>query len=184
MLNTSSIELIAQAKNGDRASIGQLYEEYNAHVYRYLYYLVSDMHVAEDLTSEVFVRMIRSLPNYRYRGISFQAWLFQIAHNLAVDYFRKSGKRQQVELEENLYSSDPAIDITVEQNLTSDMLRMALEQINQPQREVIILRFVAGMPIAQVAQTLRKSEDTVKGLQRRGLSSLRKILDDWEMSYA
>ena len=128
--------------------------------------------------------MIRSLPNYRYRGISFQAWLFQIAHNLAVDHFRKAGKRQQVELEENLHSSEPAIDIAVEQNLTSDFLRKALENINQAQREVIILRFVAGMPIAQVAQTLRKSEDTVKGLQRRGLSSLRKILDDWEMSYA
>jgi RNA polymerase sigma-70 factor (ECF subfamily) len=87
-------------------------------------------------------------------------------------------------LEENLHSSEPAIDIAVEQNLTSASLRTALEKINHAQREVIILRFVAGMPIAQVAQTLRKSEDTVKGLQRRGLASLRKILDDWEMSYA
>jgi len=184
MLNATSIELIDRAKNGERTSIGQLYEEYHIHVYRYLYYLVSDVHMAEDLTSEVFLRMIRSLPNYRYQGISLQAWLFQIAHNLAVDHFRKVGNRSQVELEENLYSNDTDIDITVEQNLTSESLRGALDRLNHAQREVIILRFVAGMPIAQVAQTLRKSEDTVKGLQRRGLGTLRKILDDWEMSYA
>jgi RNA polymerase sigma-70 factor (ECF subfamily) len=184
MLNATRVELIDRARNGERASIGQLYEEYHAHVYRYLYYLVGDVHTAEDLTSDVFLRMIRSLPNYRYQGISFQAWLFQIAHNLAVDYFRKAGNRPQVELEENLHSSDTDLDKTVEQNLTSEYLRKALENLNHAQREVIVLRFVAGMPIAQVAQTLRKSEDTVKGLQRRGLAALRSVIDNGEMSYA
>jgi RNA polymerase sigma-70 factor, ECF subfamily len=184
MLNATSIELINRAKQGETASIGQLYEEYQLHVYRYLFYLVGDVHTAEDLTSEVFIRMIRSLPNYRYKGISFQAWLFQIAHNLAVDHFRKNGRRVQVDLEENLHVNGPDLDSTVELNLTSKMLRQALEKLNNAQREVIILRFVAGMPIAQVAQTLRKSEDTVKGLQRRGLATLRKILDEWEINYA
>jgi RNA polymerase sigma-70 factor (ECF subfamily) len=184
MLNATRVEVIDRARDGERASIGQLYEQYQAHVYRYLYYLVGDVHIAEDLTSDVFLRMIRSLPNYRYQGISFQAWLFQIAHNLAVDYFRKVGNRSQVELEENLRSGETDLDKTVEQNLTSELLRKALDNLNHAQREVIVLRFVAGMPIAQVAQTLRKSEDTVKGLQRRGLAALRNILDDWEMSYA
>jgi RNA polymerase sigma-70 factor (ECF subfamily) len=184
MLSATSIELINRAKNGERASIGQLYEEYHLHVYRYLYYLVGDVHNAEDLASEVFVRMIRSLPNYHYQGISFQAWLFQIAHNLAVDHFRKDGKRIQVELEDNMHANGPDLDSTVEHNLNSTLLRQALEKLNTAQREVIVLRFVAGMPISQVAQTLRKSEDTVKGLQRRGLATLRKILDDGEMSYA
>lgn len=183
MLNTTSIDLINRAKNGERASIGQLYEDYHLHVYRYLYYLVGDVHTAEDLTSEVFLRMIRSLPNYHYQGISFQAWLFQIAHNLAIDYFRKDNKQTHVELEENLHTNDPDLDSALDQNLTSQMLRQALEKLNRSQREVIVLRFVAGMPIAQVAQTLRKSEDTVKGLQRRGLATLRKILDR-DMSYA
>jgi RNA polymerase sigma-70 factor, ECF subfamily len=180
-LNATSVELINRARTGERASIGELYERYHVHVYRYLYYLVGDIHTAEDLTSEVFLRMIRSLPNYRYQGISFQAWLFQIAHNLAVDFFRKVGNRTQVELEENLHSGDTDLDTTVERNLTSELLRRALDQLNQGQREVILLRFITGMPIAQVAQTLRKSEDTVKGLQRRGLSALRKILEEWEM---
>lgn len=184
MLNTTSIDLINRAKQGERASIGQLYEEYNVQVYRYLYYLVGDVHTAEDLTSEVFIRMIRSLPNYHYQGISFQAWLFQIAHNLAVDYFRKDRKQLQVELEDNFHGDDPDPDRAVEQNLTSAMLHQALEKLNSAQRDVIVLRFVAGMPIAQVAQALRKSEDTVKGLQRRGLASLRKILEDRDVTYA
>lgn len=183
MLNTTSIDLINRAKNGERASIGQLYEDYHLHVYRYLYYLVGDVHTAEDLTSEVFLRMIRSLPNYHYQGISFQAWLFQIAHNLAIDHFRKDNKQMHVELEENLHNNDPDLDSALEQSLTSQTLRQALEKLNHSQREVIVLRFVAGMPIAQVAQTLRKSEDTIKGLQRRGLATLRKILDG-DMSYA
>jgi len=184
MLNAASIELINRAKQGERESIGALYEEYHTPVYRYLYYQVGDVQTAEDLTSEVFIRMIRALPKYRYRGISFQAWLFQIAHNLAVDYFRKAGKWVHIALEDNLHASNIDLDSTIDHNLTSNMLRQALEKINKGQREVIILRFVAGMPISQVAQTLRKSEDTVKGLQRRGLASLRKILDEREISYA
>lgn len=183
-MHATSIELINRAQSGEKASIGELFEQYHTHVYRYLYYIVGDVHLAEDLTSEVFLRMIRSLPNYRYQGISFQAWLFQIAHNLAIDHFRKVSNKVQVELEENLHSNEPDLDSTVENNLNSDKLRDALERLNDAQREVIILRFVAGMPINQVAQTLRKSEDTVKGLQRRGLASLRKLLDDGEMGYA
>jgi RNA polymerase sigma-70 factor (ECF subfamily) len=184
MMQATSIELINRAQSGEKASIGELFEQYHTHVYRYLYYIVGDVHLAEDLTSEVFLRMIRSLPNYRYQGISFQAWLFQIAHNLAIDHFRKVSNKVQVELEENLHSNEPDLDSTVENNLNSDKLRDALKHLNDAQREVIILRFVAGMPINQVAQTLRKSEDTVKGLQRRGLASLRKLLDDGDMAYA
>jgi RNA polymerase sigma factor (sigma-70 family) len=92
-------DVILKAQQGDTAKIGVLFQRYHQTVFRYLYYRVNDLHTAEDLTSEVFMRMLRALPDYRLQGVSFQAWLFQIARNLSVDYFRKSSIHPNVELQ-------------------------------------------------------------------------------------
>jgi RNA polymerase sigma-70 factor (ECF subfamily) len=75
-------------------------------------------------------------------------------------------------------------DRNLERSLTSDLLLQALAKLSDLQRDVIVLRFVNGLPIAQVAQALHKSEDAIKALQRRGLGTLREILTDWEVTYA
>ena len=162
-----------------------LYEHYHAGIFRYLYYRVGDRQTAEDLTSEVFLRMIRNLGGYRLQGSSapFQAWLFQIAHNLATDHFRRTSNHPQVTLAEHLASADPEPDAGVERRLTHEHLRLALSRLNEDQRDVVVLRFVVGLPITEVAHTLHKSDDAVKGLQRRGLSALRDFLSDLEASY-
>jgi RNA polymerase sigma-70 factor (ECF subfamily) len=176
MLDEINSELISRAKNGDAVVIGALYERFRLSIFRYLYYRLGDQQMAEDLTSEVFLRMIRSLPGLSPNSLSFQAWLFQIARNLAIDHYRKMSVRDHVQLDENVISRDEDIDTSLERNLTSERLRRALSRLNPDQRDVIVLRFVADMPITQVAQTLHKSEDSVKGLQRRGLNTLREIL--------
>jgi len=178
MLDDINPELISRAKNGDAVVIGALYERFRLSIFRYLYYRLGDQQMAEDLTSEVFLRMIRSLPGLNPKSVSFQAWLFQIARNLAIDHYRKMSVRDHVQLDENAISRDEDIDTSLEKSLTSERLRWALSRLNPDQRDVIVLRFVAGMPITQVAQTLHKSEDSVKGLQRRGLSTLRQILTE------
>ncbi|HLA98136.1 MAG TPA: sigma-70 family RNA polymerase sigma factor [Anaerolineales bacterium] len=176
-------EVIARAKNGDSEVIGELYERYNLDIFRYLYYRLGDKHASEDLTSEVFIRMIRSLRGYRSQNVPFDAWLFQIARNLAVDHLRKMNVRNHVSLEEEMIAETVDVDGTVERKLTSDKLVRALNRLSEDQRDVLVLRFVNGMRLEQVAQTLNKSVDSIKGLQRRGLLALREILTEWEVYY-
>ncbi len=175
--------IIKRAKAGDLESISYLYETHHPAVFRYLYYRVGDRQTAEDLTSEVFLHMVRSLAGYKDHGISFQAWLFKIAWNLAVDYYRKTSASPQLALWDNLPSSEAEPGAAVERRLTVEVLRWALSKLGADQRDVVMLRFVADLPIADVARALNRSEDAVKGLQRRGLVALRAILTDSEVPY-
>jgi RNA polymerase sigma-70 factor, ECF subfamily len=177
--------LIKKAQGGDSNAIGELYEYFRLGIYRYLYYRTGETQAADDLTSEVFLRMIRSLAGYRLELGSFQGWLYQIAHNLLSDHYRKNNGKQQVELEDKVVE-DPLNPRTrpVERRLNSVILKQAIQKLSGEQREVIVLRFIAGMPIAQVAQALNRSEDSVKGLQRRALMTLRDVLTEWEIHYA
>jgi RNA polymerase sigma-70 factor (ECF subfamily) len=177
--------LVIQAKQGDTNAIGELYECHRLGIFRYLYYRTGDTQVADDLTSEVFLRMIRSLSGYRQQDVAFQAWLFQIAHNLLNDHYRKMSVRNHVQLEENIMENPPTPPSRpVEHSLNSVTLQKALDRLSGEQRDVIVMRFITGMPISDVAQALHKSEDAVKGLQRRALANLREVLVDWEVIYA
>jgi len=184
MLESLNPELIARAQSGDPAVIGDLYDRYRLSVFRYMYYKVGDLHAAEDLTSEVFLRMIRSLNGYRPQNVAFEAWLFQIARNLAIDHYRKYSGKDHLSLEEDMIADKDDPDRNLDRSLTSDLLLKALSKLSEIQRDVIVLRFVNGLPVTQVAQALNKSEDAVKALQRRALSTLREILTEWEISYA
>jgi RNA polymerase sigma-70 factor (ECF subfamily) len=183
MLEAISSEIISRAQEGDSTVLSDLYEHYRASIFRFLYYRVGEIQAAEDLTSEVFLRMIRSIGGYRPRGIAFEAWLFQIARNLAIDYYRKQHRDQSVPLQEEILSTNEGVEKMIDGNLNNENLVQALSHLNEAQRDVIVLRFVNEMPIAQVAQTLHKSEDSVKALQRRGLIALREILSRWEVQY-
>lgn len=177
-------EVIRRAQDGDAEVIGQLYEQHHLKVFRYLYFRVGDRQTAEDLTSEVFVRMLRFLGGFQPPSASFQAWLIQIARNLSIDYYRKMNAQNMVPLEENMKIESEHPAETVDRLLSSENLRQALIKLSNDQREVIILRFIANMSISEVAQTLNKSEDAVKGLQRRALMGLREVLTEWEVTYA
>jgi RNA polymerase sigma-70 factor (ECF subfamily) len=183
MLEVVSSDIISRAQDGDKTVLSALYERYRESIFRFLYYRVGDIHVAEDLTSEVFLRMIRAIGGYRPRGIAFDAWLFQIARNQAIDYYRKQQREQNVLLEDELLISSEGVEKMIDGNFNSERLVQALRHLSEPQRDVIVLRFVNEMPITQVAQTLHKSENSVKALQRRGLIALREILERWEVHY-
>jgi len=168
-------EQVLLAQKGDETAIRALYLRYRTSVFRYLFYEVGDSHTAEDLTSEVFIRMLRALPSFKPRG-SFQAWLLQIAHNLAIDHHRK--EKVRLPLSDDLTADSVDLVETVERQLDNQRLQRALTQLNQAQREVLVMRFILGLPIEQTAQTLKCSTDAVKGLQRRGLITLRQVLED------
>ncbi|TLN19055.1 RNA polymerase sigma factor, partial [bacterium] len=109
---------------------------------------------------------------------------FQIARNLAIDHYRSDHHNVSIELEENQLVVSEELHKTVEKSLTGEKLRRALDNLSADQRDVIILRFVLGMPIAEAARTINRSQDAVKALQRRGLLALRDLLVTWEVSYA
>ena len=181
MPELSDAELVERAQGGDVAAVGELYDLYHQDFYRFAWSRLGDRQAAEDLTGELFTRMVKNLSSYRLGDVPFRAWLYRIARNLVVDYHRKHGRYRQVSLEqaENVVQSlgedgrSPYPESAVENQLTLDQVREALESIDESQREVVVLRFLAGLSLKETADTLQKSVPAVKSLQYRGLAALR-----------
>lgn len=169
-------QILRRAQAGDTAAMRALYELYKQRIYRYLYYRLGNAEDAEDLTAEVFVRVIQALPTYRLQGDSAQAWIFQIARNLSIDQLRQRGRRPQTELDEGMEDGEATPHAIAEYADELAQLDAALQHLTEDQREVISLRFLGELPIAAVAQALGKTESAVKNLQLRGLKTLNKLL--------
>lgn len=176
MQATSVEDLVEQAQRGSSEAAGALYQDHYQSIYRYLYYRTGDVQSAEDLTAQVFFKMVQVLSAFRLVNIPFRAWLFQIARNISIDHYRHSSVHPFVPLDDEMASSLPDPAEAVEQGFTSEWLRNSLSQLSGDQRDVILLRFVEGMPVAEVARLLHRSPDSVKALQRRGLLALREKL--------
>jgi RNA polymerase sigma-70 factor (ECF subfamily) len=175
--------MIARAKVGDEAALVSIYEWYKPRVQRFLHYRIGNRFVAEDLTTEVFLRVLEHLPQYRFQGASFQAWVFQIARNLAVDYFRKQRVRDHEPLDETLVADGAAPEGAAARWMQNEELREALQSLTEAQFDVIVMRFIADMSIADVAQSMGKSESAVKSLQARGLETLYEQLSARKVTY-
>ena len=176
-------DLITKAQDGGPEAAGKLYEQHQRSIFRYLYYRIGDQQVAEDLTGDVFLKMVQALPGFRGNIFAFRGWLFQIARNLSIDHLRRILAHPHVNIQENLVCSDEPTELTAERSLNADTLRRAIAHLNDEQKDVIILRFIEGMSLAETARTLHKSEDAVKGLQRRALQILRDQLLKQEHEY-
>jgi RNA polymerase sigma-70 factor (ECF subfamily) len=176
-------DLVTRAQKGSVDAAGQLYERHYRSIFRYLFYRTGDQHTAEDLTGEVFLKMVQALPGYRVTAATFRTWLFQIARNLSIDHFRRGKNHPVVALEDTFPAGEEAPERAADRRLNGAQLQQALAQLNNEQRDVVLMRFVEGMPIGEVAATLHKSEDAVKGLQRRALIALREQLQATEEEY-
>jgi RNA polymerase sigma-70 factor (ECF subfamily) len=172
--------LIVRAQQGNSDAAGQLYQRHYKSIFRYLAYRTGDTRAAEDLTADVFLKMVQALPNYRASGAAFRTWLFQIARNLSIDHFRRNHNHPQEAIQDGIPADDGHPEDLAEQRLTSRELSTALSVLSEEQRDVVLMRFVEGMPIAEVAAALHKSEDSIKGLQRRALLALRELLEPME----
>ena len=168
--------LVRLAQKGDKDAFAQLYEAYFNKIYRYVVIKIGNRTEAEDMTQQVFLKAYQSIRSYKWKGVPFSAWLFRIAHNQIVDFYRKKSKRPTVRLEEStVVSSDNPLR-TVESRFDIERLRTATFQLTSAQQEVISLRFAGGLAIAEVARTMGKSEGAVKALQHSAVAALRKVL--------
>ena len=168
-------ELVERAQHHDQEAFAQLYEEHFDKIYRYITLKIGNKMEAEDMTQQVFLKALQSISSFKWKGVPFSAWLFRIAHNQVVDYFRKK-KHTAVPLDESLATNDNNPQLIVEQKLDTEQLLSATKQLTEAQREVISLRFAGELSIAQVAKTIGKSQGAVKALQHSGVVALRKIL--------
>jgi RNA polymerase sigma-70 factor, ECF subfamily len=169
--------LVGRAQGGDRGAFGELYERLSPKVYSYLYYhLNGRTHLAEDLTEEVFVKVLEKLNRYQNRGLPFASWVYRIAHNHLVDYFRTLPKQGTVSIDDCYNLAGKDAERSLDRTLTHNELSKALKQLTEDQRRVVVLRFLQGMNILETARAIGKTEDAVKKLQARGLLALRRAL--------
>jgi RNA polymerase sigma-70 factor (ECF subfamily) len=158
----------------DPDAFGQLYELYIDRIGRYVYYKVGDREEAEDLTEQVFLKAWESMQNFRSEPAAFPVWIFRLAHNLVIDYHRTH--RETSELHEFIEDTRPLPEDVVDARLDSEMLRAAITKLTPEQQQVVILRFIQGMPHAQVAAIMGKNEVAVRGIQYRAVVALQRIL--------
>lgn len=177
------VQLLERARAHDPVALDRLYRLYAEKIYRYIWYRVGDQATAEDLTGEVFVRLVQHVHGFRppkaNQVAAFSAWLFRIAGNCITDLHR-SRVRAEAHLEKSaaLATSEESWNQHVERLSQQYDLRTALEQLSDSQRQVLYYRFVADMTSAQTAAVMGKQESAIKALQHRALSSLRRLLGD------
>jgi RNA polymerase sigma-70 factor (ECF subfamily) len=179
-LATNDGELLARARELDSQALAEIYDSYAEAIYRYLYRYLGDAHLAEDLTSEVFVRLLQVLDTSRAPRDQLKGWLYRVAHNLAMDWFRQQAKGETLPLYEELVSDSQSPAIWMEEHQDQYRLRQAIRQLTPSQQQVILLRFGEDLKIKQVSQLMDKSEGSIKLIQFRAVKRLRKILGQEE----
>jgi RNA polymerase sigma-70 factor (ECF subfamily) len=169
----SELNLIGYSQHGDRDAFACLYGTYIDRIHRYIYYRVYDREVAEDLTSLVFLRVWENLGSFKIGCTPFTGWLYRIAHNAVIDYYR--AHKTLVPLEDcylqQLGHSD-GVDEKVDVSFLSQRLVKAMDALTHTQQEVLILRFIWGLTTREIACRLHKGQGAIRALQTRGLRKL------------
>jgi len=168
--------LVELARDGDAEAFGQLYDHYVSGVFRFIYYRVGSRQLAEDLTSETFVRGLKAIQRFTWQGKDFGAWLTTIARNLIADHFKSSRSRLEIVSDDIPEGRVPArsTEEDVLALISNEMLFEAVNSLPPEQRDCILMRFIQGMSIAETAAALKRSEGAIKQLQLRAVRSLAK----------
>lgn len=172
--------LVELARTGDAQAFGQLYDLYVTSIYRFVYYRVGSRQLAEDLTSDTFVRALGAVGRFTWQGKDFGAWLTTIARNLVTDHHKSARARLEVTSdtmpERGLRAESSESEAL--SSLDDQTLYEAVASLAPEQRDCVVMRFMSGMSIAQTAAALGRSEGAVKQLQLRALRNLKSRLPD------
>ena len=170
--------LVECAQAGDRDALEELYLIHFDRIYSYLHVSVGNRHDAEDLTTQTFVKMLESINRFRWQSAPFSAWLFRIAHNVAMDHFRASRRWQP---EEEVPEPDADESTSAEAGAFEAIGRKSMleliDELSGEQQQVLTLKFVFNFSNAEAATILGKTEGAIKSLQHRALASLQKQLE-------
>jgi RNA polymerase sigma-70 factor (ECF subfamily) len=170
--------LVERAQRGDREALEELYLLHFDRIYSYLHMSVGNRHDAEDLTTQTFLRMLEAIGKFRFQSAPFSAWLFRIAHNLAMDHFRASRRWQP---EEDVPEPHGSEQVSAEEEALQSIGRKSMleliDGLSHEQQQVLTLKFVFNFGNGEVATILAKTEGAIKSLQHRALVSLQKQIE-------
>ena len=169
--------LVRRAQQKDTEAFARLYEAYFDKIYRYLALRIRNDYEAEDLTQQVFMKVMKSISSYKITGVPFASWLYRIAHNQLVDFLRQKNKKGTVTIE-GLPIPDTGDDpqYMIEKQVDIDELQRAVGQLTAAQQEVLALRFTGELSIAQCAEIMGRSPGAIKALQHSAVLALRKAM--------
>lgn len=172
-----SKKIIKQAKKGDEGAISALYQAYVDRIFNYIAYrLGGDKKTAEDLTGDVMVRMVKELPKYKITRVPFEAWLYRIASNHVVDYFRRNNKVIESNLPESLASNEPDPESHLVNQQTLHLLRTSLTQLKPDEQFLLSLRFFERKSHEDMSRMLGKSISSIRTMQHRALKRLADLM--------
>lgn len=171
--------LLELASSYNEAALGELYDRYESKIYSYIYRRTNSPALAEDLTAQVFLKMLEAIQNDKGWHSSFSGWLYRIAHNLVIDHYRRRDRRQYVSIDDAPVLPATGYDPVEAAELTLDAERLqaAIRRLTEEQAMVITLRFLEGYSINEVAVMLNKTDGAIKALQYRAVSTLRDLLE-------
>lgn len=174
-------QLVQSAKSGDSEAFAQLYDAYLDRVYRYVFFRVSDDEMAEDITSQVFLKAWENLDRYQPGNSPFLAWLYTIARNQVIDHYR--ARKQTVSIDEivSLPAKDDAVDEQIQFRFEIQTMRDALQFLTEEQQQVLILKFIAGLETREISKQMNKAEGAIRALQMRALQTLSKYMTEKEL---
>jgi RNA polymerase sigma-70 factor (ECF subfamily) len=172
-------DLVARGQQGDREALEELYLIHFDRIYSYLHVSVGNRHDAEDLTTQTFLKMLEKIGSFRWQSAPFSAWLFRIAHNLAMDHFRARRRWQPEEEvpEPPAHEAEPSAELEAMRTIGRESMLKLIENLSPEQQQVLTLKFVFNLPNAEVAAILDKTQGAVKSLQHRALATLQKQME-------
>lgn len=174
--------LLAAARRGDQDAIMQIYEQYFPPVYQFIRLRVGDPALAEDLASEVFLKLVDALRGRNTPQHSLRGWVFRVARNVLHTHYGRQRRYATIALDEWIpASSDHDPEIQFIRSLNLDRARRALRMLNADQQEVLILRFGQKLNLQETADIMGKSVSAVKSLQFRAVNTLRQILGELQL---
>ena len=172
-------KLVERAQQGDRAALEELYLIHFDRIYSYLHMSVGNRHDAEDLTTQTFLKILESIGKFRWQSAPFSAWLFRIAHNLAMDHFRARRRWQpEEEVPEPPGEEEPSAELQAMHSIGRQSMLALIEDLSSEQQQVLTLKFVFNFQNADVATILGKTDGAIKSLQHRALVSLQKQIQE------
>ena len=168
--------LLHRARALESDALAEIHDTYYVPIYRYIIMRVNDPETAEDLTSEVFTRLLSALRDHTAPQNTLRGWLFSVSSRVVKDFYRKQYRSKQTELDDSIPSAANSPETSVNMNLDKEALQEAVTELSEDQQNVIALRFGFGLSIREAAKTIGKSEGSVKMLQARAIKNLAKKL--------
>ncbi len=171
--------LIQKAMEGEASAFGDLYDHYQPKLYRFIYLKVSHREEAEDLTHQVFLKAWRSIPQFKDQGLPLSSWLYRIARNHVIDFYRT--RKSTFSIDETpegvLEDEDSFSDLDVEKKMQLEKVMRALKELSDDYQSLIILRYIEDLSYTEIAQSLGRKEGTIRVLHHRALKKLQTIIE-------